>query len=218
MGSKVGNPDERPRHMVHVAAFDMDLTEVTVAEYEACVVAGGCVAAPTAIQFPGVTSADLQLNDIQCNDDRPDRQDQATNCVDFLLAEEFCQWAGKRLPTEEEWEYAACGGSCDQMFGRKGGPDIVISAERSPYSTRVATSWPGPFGLYDMGGNVWEWTASAYCPYDRPGCGDNRRVIRGGGWSTVGSFFVRLTDRSPADRTTRNTNVGFRCVRNASLP
>ncbi len=218
MGSEVGEPDERPPHTVHVAAFDLDLTEVTVAEYAACVAAGGCVPAPTVIRFPGVMSTDQQLNDSECNDNRPDRQDHAANCVDFGLAETFCRWSGKRLPTEEEWEYAACGGSCDQMFGRSGGPPALMGAEHWPFTTRVATSWPGPFGLYDMADNVWEWTATAYCPYEHPGCDDARRVIRGGGWSMVGFLFVRLTDRSPADRTTRNTNLGFRCARSVSSP
>jgi formylglycine-generating enzyme required for sulfatase activity len=87
------------------------------------------------------------------------------------------------------------------------------SATRWPFTGRVATTWPGPFGLYDMAGNVWEWTASPYCPYDHPGCGDARRVVRGGSWSVVDYLFVRLSDRSPSDASTRNTNLGFRCAK-----
>jgi formylglycine-generating enzyme required for sulfatase activity len=68
-----------------------------------------------------------------------------------------------------------------------------------------------------MAGNVWEWTASAYCPYDHPGCGDPRRVVRGGSWSMQDYLFVRLTDRSPADPSNRNTNLGFRCARSVAL-
>ncbi|HTQ47663.1 MAG TPA: SUMF1/EgtB/PvdO family nonheme iron enzyme [Polyangiaceae bacterium] len=213
MGSDVGEPDERPAHMVRVAAFDLDVTEVTVEQYSACVRAGACRKAPTVITFPGVTFSDQQLYDGECNGDRADRPDHPENCVDWSMADAYCHWAGKRLPTEEEWEYAACGGSCDEALTERGGAGAVLGAERWPFTTRVASHWPGKFGLYDMAGNVWEWTASQYCPYDRPGCGDARRVIRGGSWSMVDFLFVRLTDRSPADPTTRNTNLGFRCAR-----
>jgi formylglycine-generating enzyme required for sulfatase activity len=213
MGSEVGEADERPAHEVHVAAFDLDLTEVTVGQYAACVHAGDCAPAPMVIQFPGVTPADQQLYDTECNDDRADRQEHPENCVDWSAADTYCRWAGKRLPTEEEWEYAACGGNCDEALGGRGGVAAVLGAERWPFTTRVAASWPGAFGLYDMAGNVWEWTASRYCPYDHPGCSDTRRVIRGGSWSMVDYLFVRLTDRSPSEPTTRNTNLGFRCAR-----
>jgi formylglycine-generating enzyme required for sulfatase activity len=213
MGSDLGEPDERPAHDVRVAAFDVDLTEVTVAQYAACVQAGGCAAAPTVVQFPGVTPDEEQLLDSECNANRPDRQDHPENCVDWSMADAFCRWAGKRLPTEEEWEYAACGGDCDRAPAGRTGRAAVAGAERWPFTARVARSSPGPFGIYGMAGNVWEWTASPYCPYDRPGCGDKRRVIRGGSWAMVEYLFVRLTDRSPADPFTRNTNVGFRCAR-----
>jgi formylglycine-generating enzyme required for sulfatase activity len=216
MGSEVGEPDERPSHEVRVAAFDMDLTEVTVGEYAECVRASACRRAPTVIEYSGVTYADQELYDSECNGDRLDRQDHPENCVDWTTADAYCKWAGKRLPTEEEWEYAACGGNCDQTVGSRGGATAVLGAERWPFTTRVAASWPGPFGLYDMAGNVWEWTASTYCPYDQPDCRDGRRVIRGGSWSMIDYLFVRLTDRSPAEPTNRNTNVGFRCARDSA--
>lgn len=69
MGSDGGEPDERPVHEVQVAAFDMDLTEVTVGQYSDCVHAGGCAPAPRVIAYPGVTSADQQLRDDRCNGD-----------------------------------------------------------------------------------------------------------------------------------------------------
>lgn len=215
MGSDAGEPDERPAHAAHVAAFDMDVTEVTVAQYTKCVAAGGCRRAPSVVQFPGVTPEDHQLLDSECNGDRQERQDHPENCVDWRMADAYCRWAGKRLPTEEEWEYAACGGDCGKAVGRTGAA-AILKHERWPFTTRVARSGPGPFGLYGMAGNVWEWTASTYCPYDHPGCGDPRRVVRGGSWSVVDFVFVRLTDRSPSDPATRNTNLGFRCARSPS--
>ena len=218
MGSEVGEPDERPVHEVHVAAFDVDLTEVTVAEYAACVHAGGCVPASKEVRFPGSTSEDQWLYGQECNDDRPERQEHAENCVDWNMADTYCRWAGKRLPTEEEWEYAACAGDCDHALGGRGGVAAILGAARWPFTMRVATISPGQFGLYDMAGNVWEWTASRYCPYDHPGCDDPRRVVRGGSWSMADVVSVRLTDRSPADSSNMTTNVGFRCARSASVP
>jgi formylglycine-generating enzyme required for sulfatase activity len=216
MGSEAGKADERPVHEVHVAAFDMDLTEVTVAQYAKCVRAGGCAAAPTAVRFAGATAVDHEANDSECNDDRADRQDHPENCVDWSMADAFCRWAHERLPTEEEWEYAACGGDCDKSLGGRAEATALLKAQHWPFTTRVASIKPGPFGLYDMVGNVWEWTGSAYCPYDHPGCADTRKVIRGGSWSVVDSLFVRLTDRSAADPSNRITNVGFRCARSPS--
>jgi formylglycine-generating enzyme required for sulfatase activity len=218
MGTTSGEPDEGPPHQVRVAAFDMDLTEVTVVQYAQCVRARACPRAPDTIQFPGVIAADHELYDSECNVERPERQYHPINCVDWTMADTFCRWAGKRLPTEEEWEYAACGGNCDTAQAKRGGAGSLLNSGRWPFSNSVAATAPGAFGLYDMAGNVWEWTASAYCPYDRPDCKDARRVIRGGSWSLVDFLFVRLTDRSPADPANRNTNVGFRCARSSPTP
>jgi formylglycine-generating enzyme required for sulfatase activity len=215
MGSELGEPDERPVHMAPVSAFDMDLTEVTVAAYAACAAAGACRRATSVVQFPSVTRDDQQLLDSECNDDREDRQDYPVNCVDWTMATAYCRWGGKRLPTEEEWEYAACAGDCDKSLPQRPGAATLARGEHWPFTARVATTQVGAFGLYDMAGNVWEWTSSAYCPYDHPGCGDPRRVVRGGSWSMVDYIFVRLTDRSPSDPTTRNTNLGFRCARSS---
>ena len=212
MGSMLGEPDEMPVHAAHVAPFDMDLTEVTVAMYAACVRAGACVAASRGVLWPGMTTDDEGIFGDMCNDDRGDRRDHAANCVDWSMADAYCRWAGKRLPTEEEWEYAACKGDCNAATKSEGGRTVVHVAHW-PLTSRVARTSPGAFGLYDMDGNVWEWTASRYCPYGHPGCGDSRRVVRGGSWSLVDFVYVRLTDRSPSDPSTRNTNLGFRCAR-----
>jgi len=213
MGSDTGEADERPVHEVHVAAFDMDLTEVTVSQYESCVLAGACGAAGSTASWLGITAVDSELYADQCNRDRADRQDYAVNCVDWSMADAYCRWAGRRLPTEEEWEYAACGGDCNLALNGGSERSIVRGAARWPGSGRVARGRPGVFGLYDMAGNVWEWTASRYCSYDHPGCDDARRVVRGGSWSLIDEQFVRLTDRAPSDPAARNTNLGFRCAR-----
>jgi formylglycine-generating enzyme required for sulfatase activity len=215
MGSDSGEPDERPVHEVRVASFEMDLTEVTVGQYSQCVRAGACVPAPLVVAYPGVQSMDQQVRDNRCNGDREDRRNHPENCVDWFMADAYCRWAGERLPTEEEWEYAACGGDCDRAVASRTGTNVIVGIPW-PFTVPVATTSAGPFGLFDMAGNVWEWTASPYCAYDHPGCEDRRRVVRGGSWSMGDLMQVRLTDRSPADPTSRNTNLGFRCAR--SLP
>ena len=213
IGSEFGKADERPVHAVHVSAFDMDMTEVTVARYAACVHAGACPAAGTEVEWAGVTQEDRQLYADMCNADRPDRHDQPINCVDWNAADVFCRWDGKRLPTEEEWEYAACGGECGEKVNGAAQQRFYMGSHRWPFTGPVAKGPAGAFGLYDMAGSVWEWTASAYCPYDHPGCGDPRRVVRGGSWSVIDFSFVRLTDRSPSTPSTRNTSIGFRCAK-----
>jgi formylglycine-generating enzyme required for sulfatase activity len=213
IGSEFGKGDERPVHAVHISAFDMDVTEVTVAQYGACVQARACLAAGAEVEWAGVTQEDQRLYADMCNADRPDRQDHPINCVDWNAADAFCHWKGKRLPTEEEWEYAACGGECGETVNGAAQQKFFMGSHRWPFTGPVAKGAAGAFGLYDMAGSVWEWTASAYCPYDHPGCGDPRRVVRGGSWSVVDFSFVRLTDRSPSPPSTKNTSIGFRCAR-----
>ena len=94
MGSLDGDEDERPVHDEHVAAFTIGRTEVTVAEYRKCIDSGACSATPV--------KAD-------CNVSIEGRAAHPINCVTWDQASAFCAWAGGRLPSEREWEYAARG-------------------------------------------------------------------------------------------------------------
>jgi formylglycine-generating enzyme required for sulfatase activity len=203
MGSVNGGLDERPVHSVTVADFLMDKTEVTVAAYEACVSFESCKAAET---------------DTGCNSGRPDRANHPINCVDWKQASDFCGWAEKRLPTEEEWEYAARGAkgwkypwgnaepSNQLCWGREVG-------DKGTCPVGAFSRSDTPTGLSDMAGNVWEWTSSAYSDdYSRPRRAE-RFVVRGGTWFNVDPSFIRAAYRFAYAPTVSSYFLGFRCAR-----
>jgi formylglycine-generating enzyme required for sulfatase activity len=208
MGTRFGEPSEQPRHDAHVEAFDIDVTEVTVEAFERCVHAGACAEITT-------TTSDAPQRDPECNGVRRDRRDHPVNCVDWQTADAYCRWMGKRLPSEVEWEYAACGANCGTSVGQRNGESAIFAVGRFPFTTPVASGSAGAFGIYDMGGDVWEWTSSRFCGYDDAKCDDAHRVIRGGSWPITDLPRVRLTAREGRQPHARDTNLGFRCARSS---
>lgn len=195
---------ESPVHVVTVGSFALDPDEVTVADYRACVDANRCTVDPHA-------------SSSGCNYGSPERERHPMNCVDWNEAEIHCRWLGKRLPTEEEWEWAARGtagrihpwGSAPPdetraCFGRDGTCSV---GERSAGAT--------PEGVRDLAGNVWEWTASPYCPYDKPGCESSQRAVRGGSYTARDASRLRGALRSGHVVTLRERYLGFRCAKDA---
>ena len=215
MGSS-DNDDEKPAHRVRVEPFEIAKTEVTVAQYRVCVEAGACSAAPT-----GRT----------CNWGNPDRDDHPVNCVDWAQARDFCRWAGGRLPSEAEWEYAARSGGLDQAYPWGNGE---ASCERATMDfggngCGANRTWPvcskasgnSAQGVCDLAGNVWEWVEDWYhdtytgAPADgsawvSPAGFD--RVRRGGGWNDVAGF-CRAAVRHRSDPGDGSILVGFRPAR-----
>lgn len=208
MGSNDGQSNEKPVHQVRVAAFRLDRTEVTAGDYAACVRAGACTAAETS---PGT-----------CNHGKVGKEHHPINCVDWNQASAYCGWKGKRLPAEEEWEYAARGSDGRKWPWGNEEPSGQLCWNRwtddedTSLGTCAVGSFPAgasPFGALDMAGNVWEWTASGYSTDYRGNRASDKRVARGGGWGGGGPAVVRSAYRDGGDPTVRNGLLGFRCAR-----
>jgi len=237
----------QPRHTVYLPGFEIDRYEVTVAEYRACAAAGGCdVAALVSGDSRYVADDALPMVNVTWQD-----------------AVDYCAWEGKRLPTEAEWEKAARGtdgrrwpwgnqqradganhGAVDieLLRGPAWGSAQYISDDSDGYATAVppgTLAWSdGPYGAYDMAGNVSEWVAdyfaSGYGPCDSDarqaigGCVErgridpvvdappagvaSLRVYRGGSWAEP-KLFGRTYFRLYADPEQRAFDRGFRCAR-----
>jgi len=201
MGSNDGTWDERPVHRVSVAGFSMDVTEVTTAAYTACVRAGRCSAAGT---------------DADCNYGHSDKNNHPINCVDWDQATAYCASVGKRLPTEEEWEYAARGtdGRTYSWGNEEPGTRACWNRRASKEGTCSVGSYSsGVFGLKDMTGNVWEWTSSGSSDDYGKSRTNAARVNRGGGWVNGVASLLRSSSRDGYAPSHRDYGLGFRCAR-----
>jgi formylglycine-generating enzyme required for sulfatase activity len=212
MGSSAAS-DERPAHRVSLDVYYIDKFEVTNARY------AKYMEAVTTQQAPH------QWSTVKLNEDG----DRPVIGVSWADAEAYCRWAGKRLPTEAEWEKAARGTDARKYpWGdeepREGIANFGRCCGWSGFSllSRVGTNQAGqsPYGVHDMAGNVWEWVADWYdsqyyktSPTQNPkGPGAGReKVIRGGSWSNRGGD-LRATIRDKVPTTYRNYSIGFRCA------
>jgi formylglycine-generating enzyme required for sulfatase activity len=226
---------ERPQHPVTLSAFRMDRTEVTRRAFQECL-----------RQQPQWTRERLGgalRNENYLRDWRGTVAPAGTERVPVVditwhAAAAFCAWRGARLPSEAEWEFAARGGLAMPVYPWG---DMPPDASRANYAVSgirhavaVGSYPPNGYGLFDMAGNVWEFTADEWAPYaatpaapfpDRasrtvaaPGAGSDaimavtsRRVIRGGSWAGA-PLNLRVSYRDSHPPLNATDFVGFRCA------
>lgn len=190
-----------------VGAFCMDVTEVTVAQYASCVRSGRCSPAPTTAFWVGIPDADRARLSLACNGDRSDRQDHPVNCVDWQQADSYCRAQGKRLPTADEWEWAARGTTraWPHPWGaERPSTQLCWSGMAKRDATCAVGSFPEgdtPDGIHDLAGNVWELTSTS------------GQVAMGAGYNVDKESLVDVALRVPGEIGFRAPNTGFRCVR-----
>ena len=191
--------EERPRFETEVAAFCLDLTEVTVDAYAACQGSGKCDAPSAEGRF--------------CNTRFEDRGDHPMNCVSWYQAKAHCEARGARLPSELEWEYAARGGGEYRAYSwGPEPPDGRTCWKHIGGSCKIKSFATGAFGLYDMIGNVWEWTDDWFGDYPWPPPTGSNKVYRGGSWSRRFEKWMspKLRNRWPPKLS--GSHLGFRCA------
>ena len=248
IGAHDGTPDERPVFSVRVEPFFLDVSPVTVAQFRTFVQATGHVTDAERLGDAGVldpgTGRWVLVPAATWHrplgpDGPPAPDDHPVTQVSWHDAEAYASWAGKRLPTEIEWEHAARGGSnaraaypwgVEAPAGNDGRHRANIWQGRFPALNTVAdgyhlTSPVGAFGadalgLTDLAGNVWEWTDSWFRPYadrDAPFTPDaaSERVQRGGSFLCHEDYChgYRVSARSHSTPETALFHVGFRLAR-----
>lgn len=210
MGSDTDEPDETPRREVDLPAFEIDIFEVTNAQFAVFV-------EETGYKTDAEKSGDMSWRDFYTEG----KDNHPVVKVSWFDAVAYCQWAGKRLPTEAEWEKAARGTDGRiYPWGNEWDPTKANSYEAGIRDTTAVGSFgagASPYGVYDMAGNVWEWTADWYLPYPGstyrdPFYGERFRITRGGGWFDEAPQ-LRASNRNSTSPTAANDDLGFRCAR-----
>ncbi len=224
MGVKDGGSfKDHPQKAVYVGSFYLDKTEVTNAMYKEYLKAKECAKPPRYIDDKEKGGDDLPVVDVSYND-----------------AKGFCEFYGKRLPTEAEWEYAARGGLSGKRFpwGDNESADMMnYRGTGSNWAVNVKSYPPNRYGLYDMAGNVREWVEDTYrrdfyiCPPKNPKSLDNIfggadecrvnpvnrsngifKVNRGGSWHYVNGYPPTVDFRSFDKASYKGNDLGFRCA------
>ena len=208
-----GDDDELPIHQVELDAFYMDVREVTVGQFREFVNQSG-------YKYGGDWDVVAEYSP---GDEYP------MICVDWNDATAYAEWAGKRLPTEAEWEYAARGGLVGKRYSWEDDESLARDyanydgtdgKDKWEYCSPVGSFAANGYGLYDMAGNVWEWCADWYgSDYYSKSPGKNplgpdsgsSRVLRGGGWSNY-TYYLRVAYRGYYFPHNRIDGLGFRCV------
>jgi formylglycine-generating enzyme required for sulfatase activity len=221
-----------PIHEVNVPSFELTRTEITAAQYRCCCLAEVCTEPRPAGYTPDYQPGSYDDPDENCNWDLPEENDRPINCVDWQQAVDFCEWAGGRLPSEAEWEYAARSEGKDRTYpwGEQGPScDLAVMADWMPGCDEERTwdvcSKPAgntEQGLCDMAGNVAEWVEDCFhsnyedAPTDGSAwtedCESTSMSLRGASIETGNPAYCECRDRRIAKAESWSVMVGFRCA------
>jgi formylglycine-generating enzyme required for sulfatase activity len=215
MGSDNRLPDEGPAHLVDLKAFMIDQYEVTNLQYK---------------QYIDATKH-RSPSHFRNRTFPPGKADHPVTFVSWHDATDYCGWAGKRLPTDAEWEKAARG--TDQRTFAWGNEFDINNANTSVRWERLGlegdtapvgafAAGVSPYGVYDMSGNVWEWTASWYLAYpgntrNTENYGEKYKTLKGGSWWDCSFYQCGISapvfNRSFFNANVKNASFGFRCAK-----
>jgi formylglycine-generating enzyme required for sulfatase activity len=241
MGGDPWSDNTKPAHRVTVKSFELAMTVVTNKQYKACVEAGACTAAHVSDGTCAITTS-ITGGLIQLQGKLPDSfqgDDQPVVCVDWEQSKAYAAWAGGRLPSESEWEYAAVSAGKAQKYPWG---DADATCERAVVYEYKAGAWPretgcGKFstwpvcsktegnteqGLCDMAGNASEWVEDWKHDSYNGAPADSRawesptgsyRVIRGSSWSSQAGGYDHSDHRNWRTPDNRGDDLGFRVAR-----
>jgi formylglycine-generating enzyme required for sulfatase activity len=212
MGSGDGEPDAMPVHTVTLEDFYIDKYEVTNAEYKRCVDAGAC--------NPHYDLNSLSRESYYGN---PEFDNYPVIFVTWYDGVNYCKWRGARLPTPAEWEKAGRGPD-NRLF--PWGNEFIFNCDYLNFNNCVGDTTEvgsyiydlSPYGVFDLAGNIREWTSEYYRPYPggdpngSPNYGKGHRELRGGAFD-LADWQVRLPNRAswfPSEA--NSTRAGFRCA------
>ncbi len=211
MGTNAGDPEDGPAYEVDLPAFEIDKFEVINADFA------------TFVETTGYTTFAEESGYASWRDEWEEGEDSHPVArVTWEDANAYCTWLDKRLPTEAEWEKAAR--SDDERtypWGNTWDPNKANAKEaglRGPVAVGSFGAGASPYGVEDMAGNVWEWTADWYQPYPDNNTpddyyGEQFRVTRGGGWFDEAPQLTTFNRNAANPEKTANDDVGFRCAR-----
>ena len=208
MGRDNGPDNEGPAHEVDLPVYYIEMFEVTNAQFAVFVDDTGYVTDAEQGGSPGWQAF------------AAGKENHPVVKVSWNDAAAYCEWAGRRLPTEAEWEKAARGPEALLYpWGNDWDPEkanVKEAGYRGTTPVGIFAENASPYGVFDLAGNVWEWTTDWYQPYPENSVpdefyGERFRVLRGGGWFDEQDQ-VLATNRSSTSPEAANDDIGFRCV------